>query len=315
MKRRDPESPHPRPGRHDGRLAGPLPGERRPPPDDGRRRTGFACPACDGDARTSFERGGLRCKANRANAAACSASVLSTLHVSDEETPLHLGTDPYDHCVAPLCWNRKMQVQSDAIVSEYTLSSASVSELQMLACEIIATLDDGERLDGKPLPQGIDCATALRKDAEAVRDLIDNEAHCALVSGHGAKTVQRFMAETWIFGNLLGTPMVQNSLNHKVIEVYDRGGKTIEEGGARYHQTKQGAYVHNDGVSDPTPIDYLVLACGQKAKFGGESILIDASAVHSALESYQGILECLMSDFWFENRCGRRLEFVFFQPV
>ncbi|WP_241771020.1 TauD/TfdA family dioxygenase [Pseudomonas lactis] len=108
--------------------------------------------------------------------------------------------------------------------------------------------------------------------------------------------------------------MVQNHLGHKVIEVYDRGGKSIEEG-ARYHQARQGAYVHNDGVSDPLPIDYLILACGQKALLGGESILIDASAVYAELMAFPEILEELKCDFFFENRGMAEEETLFKAPV
>jgi len=108
--------------------------------------------------------------------------------------------------------------------------------------------------------------------------------------------------------------MVQNHLGHKVIEVYDRGGKSIEEG-ARYHQTRQGAYVHNDGVSDPLPIDYLILACGQKALVGGESILIDASAVYAQLMAFPEILEVLKCDFFFENRGMADEDLLFKAPI
>jgi hypothetical protein len=108
--------------------------------------------------------------------------------------------------------------------------------------------------------------------------------------------------------------MVQNHLGHKVIEVYDRGGKSIEDG-ARYHQTRQGAYVHNDGVSDPLPIDYLILACGQKALLGGESILIDASAVYAELMAFPDVLEELKCDFYFENRGMAIEEQLFRAPI
>lgn len=126
--------------------------------------------------------------------------------------------------------------------------------------------------------------------------------------------LEAFKSLVWAFGSSLGRPMVQNHLGHKIIEVYDRGGKSIEEGG-RYHQTRQWAYIHNDGVSDPLPIDYLVLACGQKALLGGESILIDASAVYAELMAFADVLEELKRDFYFENRGMSEEECLFKAPI
>jgi alpha-ketoglutarate-dependent taurine dioxygenase len=144
--------------------------------------------------------------------------------------------------------------------------------------------------------------------------MIDHESYVLILDGFKVDKIASFKSLVWTFGSLLGVPMVQNHLGHKVIEVYDRGGKSIEEG-ARYHQTRQGAYVHNDGVSDPLPIDYLILACGQKALLGGESILIDASAVYAELMAFPEILEELKCDFFFENRGMSDEEQLFKAPI
>jgi hypothetical protein len=206
-----------------------------------------------------------------------------------------------------------MRTQAISASTMYRLSDASVAELKSLAAELWQANSEA-RCEAQPLPSGRADASALHKDVDAIREIVDSKSHWTVVVGMSSLTVADFMAQTWILGNLLGTPMIQNSLDHKIIEVYDRGGRTIEQG-ARYHQTKQGAYVHNDGVSDPLPINYLVLACGQKAKIGGESILIDAEAVYAALEPYPSILECLMGEFWFENRGMSEQETLFKAPI
>lgn len=160
-----------------------------------------------------------------------------------------------------------------------------------------------------------DCrSTALSGELAQIRAKIDDGSHFLIVDDLRAETVSEFKAFVSTFGNLLGSPMVQNHLGHEIIEVYDRGGKTVE-GGARYHQTKQGSYIHNDGVSDPLPIDYLILACGQKARFGGESILIDAGAVYVELAAYPEVLQELQGNFYFENRGMSETEEIFQAPI
>lgn len=161
----------------------------------------------------------------------------------------------------------------------------------------------------------LDCdKTVLIDQVERVRTLFEQGAHAVLVDGILAESVGDFKHRVWTFASLLGSPMVQKHLNHHIIEVYDRGGETVE-GGARYHQTKQGAYIHNDGVSDPLPIDFLVLACGQKAQIGGESILIDASAIYLVLTEYPEILSVLEGNFLFENRGMSDEEVQFEAPI
>ena len=68
-------------------------------------------------------------------------------------------------------------------------------------------------------------------------------------------------------------------------------------------------------MSDPLPIDYLILACGQKALLGGESILIDASAVYAELMAFPEVLEALKCDFFFENRGMSEDEKLFKAPI
>jgi Taurine catabolism dioxygenase TauD, TfdA family len=157
-----------------------------------------------------------------------------------------------------------------------------------------------------------DCPTFLA-EVEATRAVIDSAAHFVVydkVVGVDSLREQAILA--WALGSALGRPLVQNVDGWRLIEVYDRGTrKTIEEG-ARYHQTRQGSYMHNDCVNDPAPIDYLVLSCGQSAYLGGESILVDIDTVHDVLAEHPDVLEVLAEDFWFEMR-GMTAETEFFK--
>lgn len=162
-------------------------------------------------------------------------------------------------------------------VSKVRLSKDAFAEL-LTVRELFEVGSQGVRFDTKVAYINPLQSSVLSEELNRIRNMIDHESHVLILDGFKVDELSNFKSLIWTFCSLLGVPMMQNHLGHKVIEVYDRGGKSIEEG-ARYHQTRQGAYVHNDGVSDPLPIDYLILACGQKALLGGESILIDASAV------------------------------------
>ncbi|MCU1786608.1 TauD/TfdA family dioxygenase [Pseudomonas sp. 13B_2.1_Bac1] len=198
-------------------------------------------------------------------------------------------------------------------VSRVRLSKAAFDEL--LSTKTITDPDShANRFDARPAYIDPVHSQVLSAELRNIRNMIDHEAHVLILDGFKTDDLADFKSLIWTFGSLLGKPMVQNHLGHKVIEVYDRGGKSIEDG-ARYHQTRQGAYVHNDGVSDPLPIDYLILACGQKALLGGESILIDASAVYAELMAFPDVLEDLKCDFYFENRGMAIEEQLFRAPI
>ncbi|MBI6658902.1 TauD/TfdA family dioxygenase [Pseudomonas carnis] len=198
-------------------------------------------------------------------------------------------------------------------VSKVRLSKDAFAELLTIR-ELFETVSQGVRFDTKVACINPLQSSVLREELNRIRNMIDHESHVLILDGFKVDKLSTFKSLVWTFGSLLGVPMVQNHLGHKVIEVYDRGGKSIEEV-ARYHQTRQGAYVHNDGVSDPLPIDYLILACGQKALLGGESILIDASAVYAELMAFPEVLEALKCDFFFENRGMSEDEKLFKAPI
>lgn len=198
-------------------------------------------------------------------------------------------------------------------VSNVRLSKFAFDEL-LSARELLESESQGARFDTKTAYINSLQSSVLSKELDRIRTMIDHECHVLVLDGFKVEKLETFKSLIWTFGSLLGVPMVQNHLGHKVIEVYDRGGKSIEKG-ARYHQTRQGAYVHNDGVSDPLPIDYLILACGQQALLGGESILIDASAVYAELMAFPEILEELKCNFFFENRGMSDEEQLFKAPI
>ena len=192
---------------------------------------------------------------------------------------------------------RSLQVPDEAF---WRFSPAAQAEVANYVRELGKSAG-GARVDELPVDPAR--CPAFVAEVEAGRPVIDRSAHFMIydrVAGVESLLDQAVFA--WLLGQVLGRPMVQNTSGWRLVEVYDRGsGRTIAEG-ARYHQTKQGSYMHNDAVNDVEPIDYLLLSCAQAAFVGGESVLVDAATVHRVLVDYPEILEVLTEEFWFEKR-------------
>lgn len=182
----------------------------------------------------------------------------------------------------------------------HTFSGPSQSEVAAYVAEL-ARRHPEDRVDAVEVD--LSAVPRFAAEVDATRDVIDSKAHFIVYDRvDGVDSLHGQALYAWVLGTALGRPMVQNTDGWRLIEVYDRGvGKTIAEG-ARYHQTKQGSYMHNDAVNDVDPIDYLLLSCGQAAYVGGESILVDAKPVHEVLSRHPEILKILTQDFWFEKR-------------
>ncbi|MGW5400102.1 TauD/TfdA family dioxygenase [Streptomyces sp. NPDC003952] len=156
----------------------------------------------------------------------------------------------------------------------------------------------------------------LWAEVEATRGVIDNTAHFIIYDRvAGIESLRGQAIYAWLLGTALGTPMIQNTDGWRMVEVYDRGSRRTIEAGARYHQTKQGAYMHNDAVNDVDSIDYLLLSCAQPAYIGGESILVDADSAHQILLQHPEVLEVLMEEFWFEKRGMSNTVDFFASPI
>ncbi|GAA0664603.1 hypothetical protein GCM10010193_14950 [Kitasatospora atroaurantiaca] len=182
----------------------------------------------------------------------------------------------------------------------HTFSAQAQGELAAYVAELDRAYPEG-RVDAIPVDPAV-CPT-FTAEVEATRGVIDSTAHFLVYDRvEGVDSLRGQAIYAWVLGTALGTPMIQNTDDWRMIEVYDRGLRRTIEAGARYHQTKQGSYMHNDAVNDVDPIDYLLLSCGQAAHIGGESILVDAKTAHEFLLGYPEILEVLTEEFWFEKR-------------
>ena len=155
---------------------------------------------------------------------------------------------------------------------------------------------------------------ALSGAVKSIRSIVDSNKSVILDTKASCNTKEQFRALCVGIGTQLGELAVQNAEGAHVIEVYDRRIGRIEDG-VRYHQTRQAGEIHTDSVNHPTAFRYLLLGCVAPALLGGESIIVPASRVRSALDSFPNVLETLRRPFWFEGR-GMGADVQFFQlPV
>jgi hypothetical protein len=142
----------------------------------------------------------------------------------------------------------------------------------------------------------------LELELQLCRECLDQHQRVVLLRPLPGADFHQRRHFAWLVACLLGEPLVQNREGDRLISVYARpGGKRVVDG-ARYHQSREGGGPHTDNVSIPEPWDYLVFACARAARLGGESILINALAVHRELESMPAALEILRRPFWWEYR-------------
>lgn len=182
----------------------------------------------------------------------------------------------------------------------HSFSDAACSEIRSYVAEFERHHPQG-RVDA--VEADLSRCPKFRAEVEATRGVIDDTAHFVVYDRvDGIDSLRGQAIYAWLLGTALGRPMPQNTDGWRMIEVYDRGSRRTIEAGARYHQTKQGAYMHNDAVNDVDSIDYLLLSCVKPAYIGGESILVDADSVHQVLVHHPEVLEVLTEPFWFEKR-------------
>ncbi|MEC8928628.1 MAG: TauD/TfdA family dioxygenase [Verrucomicrobiota bacterium] len=114
-------------------------------------------------------------------------------------------------------------------------------------------------------------------------------------------SLQQQLAVPWLLANLLGDTLAQNETGDRFYIITDRGGRMEE--GARYSQTRQGGSFHTDGVNLKEGYDYFLLSCIAPAAHGGESVLLNGSAVHHALQHRAPeALPMLQRDFVWEYK-------------
>jgi alpha-ketoglutarate-dependent taurine dioxygenase len=172
--------------------------------------------------------------------------------------------------------------------------------------DFIKALHAYEKIEDAKVLDAEDCPT-FRKEVEDVRLELENGKRIVIVKPfvdlHNKYTIQEQRTISWLLGNVLGEPLVQNEAGEKVICVYDRDRTNSMTKGARYHQTREGGSIHTDNVNVPWHWQYLVLTCISPAMSGGENILVNANTVHKILkEKHPDVLAILEKNFIWEQR-------------
>jgi Taurine catabolism dioxygenase TauD, TfdA family len=184
-----------------------------------------------------------------------------------------------------------------------SLSAAAIVDFSRLMTEIPAAATEvGHR------------APSFAEAARDIRNVLDHDKFLVINALSACTTKEEFRTFCVTLGMLLGDLVVQNAEGAKLIEVYDRRIGRIQDG-VRYHQTRQGGDIHTDSVNHPTPCKYFLLGCVAPALLGGESIIVRAADVASALSVVPQVLSTLRDLFWFEGRGMGRDVGLFQLPV
>ncbi len=100
----------------------------------------------------------------------------------------------------------------------------------------------------------------------------------------------------------LGDLVPQNNLGKKYIYVFDRKKNRNKLSKQRYHQTRDGGYIHTDNVNIKERWDFMVLGCISKGMAGGETILIFANELYKELKKFPKVLRELKKNFlWYKK--------------
>ncbi len=184
----------------------------------------------------------------------------------------------------------------------YAFSSDAQNEIY----DFIKNLHHYDRIEDAKTLESDDCPTFL-KEVEEIRNELENGKRIVIVRPfvdlHNKYTIQEQRTISWLLGNVLGEPLVQNEAGDKVICVFDRDRNNTMVKGARYHQTREGGTIHTDNVNVPYHWEYLVLSCISPAMSGGENILVNALTVYKILkEKHPDVIAILEKNFIWEQR-------------
>lgn len=112
---------------------------------------------------------------------------------------------------------------------------------------------------------------------------------------------------------IMGQLVPQNKLGKKYVYVFDRKRNSKQFSKQRYHQTRDGGYIHTDNVNIKEKWDYMLLGCVSKGMVGGETILIYARDLYRELKKFPNVVDQLRKDFyWYKKGFSNE---IFKRPI
>ena len=110
-----------------------------------------------------------------------------------------------------------------------------------------------------------------------------------------------------VFARTFGVLVSQNLEKAKIIKVTPSDQVTKNTKNQlkknRYHQTNIGGSIHTDGPQLNVPPKYLLMGCFNNAKYGGDSVVVNAEKIYRRIRDlHPDLLEELKKPVYFEKR-------------
>lgn len=139
------------------------------------------------------------------------------------------------------------------------------------------------------------------------KNYLNQKNHFLIIKGFG-KTSKTINNAVKSFSKKFGKVLSQDKYGSKFIEVAPDVKKIHKQTSKkkiklRYHQTNTGGFIHSDGPQLTNPPKYVLMACVNKAKNGGFSILSSIDKIVTDLKKNdKKTLSTLKKNFLFERR-------------
>ena len=148
----------------------------------------------------------------------------------------------------------------------------------------------------------------LKNSIKNIKKLYLNKKNFFIIIKKFEKDPNKIISKTIKFSKLFGKPLSQNKHGQKFVLVKPNTkllkkklkNKKIK---LRYHQTNLGGAIHSDGPQLYSPPKYVIMACLNQAKQGGDSIIVSTNKIYRYLKrNNKKILNVLKDRFYFERR-------------
>ncbi|BBM82006.1 TauD/TfdA family dioxygenase [Candidatus Uabimicrobium amorphum] len=192
----------------------------------------------------------------------------------------------YQKITGPCVWYAEDLQQSSTW--QFTLSSEELQEIDT-AIHQVDNLENWQQLT----PQNFSLPQTAKK-LQHIQKFIEEDAGLALLKGFPREkyNVQQITAIFWVLAQHIGHPISQSADDDKIFSVRD-AGFPVGHPKSRGPNTKNKLSFHTDRC------DVISFFCVEKAKEGGENLIVSSPAIHNEIqEKHPHLLPVLYNTFY-----------------